>query len=153
LACKGSAEAFSEAALNTGAAEHVVQQAPAVINRQKLTPDKQGNPRDLKKLLKDPCFGDDVDDAKARCQFSSHQCRTSLVLCPPFFMDEIYKVHVTPRYLIHEAGHLAGVNKPSRDELYCHQGEVTKDDKCPVVDAFHNADAWAHFIEELSYTI
>ena len=216
-----------------------VEAAPAVVRRQ---PDKQGNPRDLKKLLKDPCFGERVDDTKARCQFSDRQrtfvrivrehalrrcarairainmpglegevkrkakeyfhldvklsektkrtlirtitaisdqlkntpieCGTCqdegcnrgllayvppgrglLVLCPPFFMDEILKVHLTPRSLIHEAGHLAGVNTPSRDEMYCHQGEITKDDKCPVVDAIHNADAWAHFINELSYSI
>ena len=213
----------------------VVQQggSPGVIQGQK-------SPRDLKKILKDPCFGERVDDTKKRCQFSDRQSRfvriikehalrkcaravaainmpgnedrvktiakdyfhlnirltektrrtlintikaisdslekspiecgtcqdehcnrglvayadgrTSIVLCPPFFMDEIYKVPLTPGFLIHEAAHLAGVNTPSRDELYCHEG-ATKEDKCPVVDAIHNADAWAHFIDQLSYTI
>lgn len=217
-----------------------VEAAPAVVRRQPLG--KDGKPLDLKKLLKDPCFGERVDDTKARCQFSDYQrmfvrvirehalqrcarairainmpglegevkrkakeyfhldvkltdktrralirtitsisdslkatsiecgtcqdegCnrgllayvppgRSLMVVCPPFFMDEIHKVELTPRTLIHEAGHLAGVNTPSRDEMYCHQGEITKDDKCPVVDAIHNADAWAHFIDELSYTV
>jgi hypothetical protein len=78
--------------------------------------------------------------------------KTSLVLCPPFFAGEINPVSSTPRFLIHEAGHLAGLNTPTRDELYCSQ-EATREDKCPVVDAIHNVDAWSHFIEELSYTI
>ena len=79
--------------------------------------------------------------------------RDLLVLCPPFFMSEIYPVPSTPRILIHEACHLAGINKPTRDELYCHMGTPTKEDKCPVVDAFHNADAWSFFIDESSYTV
>jgi len=185
---------------------HVVQQAPAVISRQKA--DKQGKPQDLKKLLKDPCYGERVDETKARCEFSDRQSafvriikahalrkcaraiaaidmpgnerkikgiakdyfhldikltektretlkrtikavsdklekapiecgtcqdegcirgfvayalgRDTLVVCPPFFMSEIYPVPLTPRFLIHEACHLAGVNRPSRDEMYCH---------------------------------
>jgi hypothetical protein len=231
---------------------HVVQQgpgaSPAAISRQKAGPDETSthppgtkrSPRDLKKLLKDPCFGERVDDAKSRCQFSKEQsimvkivkehavrkcaraieainmpgnedevrkiatdyfhlnvkltektkrtfiknikavsdklehpiiecgtcqdegcnrgfvayaeAKTSLVLCPPFFASDINPVSSTPRFLIHEAGHLAGLNTPTRDELYCHQ-EATKEDKCPVVDAIHNVDAWSHFIEELSYTV
>jgi hypothetical protein len=80
------------------------------------------------------------------------ESRTVLALCPPFFDSEIHKVYLTPRYLIHEAGHLAGVNSPTRDELYCHQ-EATKEDKCPVVDAIHNVDAWSHFIEDVASSI
>ena len=221
---------------------------PAIISCQETSPEETagkqrgaGNkPRDIKKLLKDPCFGERVDDTKAQCQFSSKQsimirlvkesalractgaiaainmpgneervkqiakdyfhldiklsekskrtliktikavsaklehaaieCRTChdegcnrgliafvesrtvLALCPPFFDSEIHKVYLTPRYLIHEAGHLAGVNTPSRDELYCHQ-EATKEDKCPVVDAIHNVDAWSHFIEDVASSI
>jgi len=220
----------------------------AVISRQKTSPEKTpgkqrgagSKPRDIKKLLKDPCFGELVDDTKAQCQFSSKQsimirlvresalrtctraiaainmpgtedrvkqiakdyfhlniklsektkraliktikavsdklkhaaiecrtchdegcnrgliafveARTVLALCPPFFDSEIHKVYSTPRYLIHEAGHLAGVNTPTRDELYCHQ-EATKEDKCPVVDAIHNVDAWSHFIEDVASSI
>ena len=220
----------------------------AIISRQETSPEETSGkqrgagskPRDIKKLLKDPCFGERVDDTKAQCQFSSRQsimirlvkesalrtctgaiaainmpgneervkqiakdyfhldiklsektkrtliktikavsaklehaaieCRTChdegcnrgliafvesrtvLALCPPFFDSEIHKVYLTPRYLIHEAGHLAGVNTPSRDELYCHQ-EATKEDKCPVVDAIHNVDAWSHFIEDVASSI
>jgi len=201
----------------------------------------QTAPKDAKKLLKDPCFGERTDATKARCEFSDRQSafirtikahalrkcarafaaidmpgnesvikriareyfhldiklsektrralkrriqavseklekapiecgtcqdegcnsgfvayalgRDTLVVCPPFFMSEIYAVPLTPRFLIHEACHLAGLNKPSRDEMYCHQGTATKEDKCPVVNAFHNADAWSFFIEESSYTI
>ncbi len=186
---------------------------PAVISRQDTSPEETagkqrgagGTPRDIKKLLKDPCFGERVDDTKAHCQFSSKQsimirlvkesalractgaiaaigmpgneervkqiardyfhldiklsektkrtliktiksvsaalehaaieCRTChdegcnrgliafvesrtvLALCPPFFDSDIHKVYLTPRYLIHEAGHLAGVNTPTRDEM------------------------------------
>ena len=220
----------------------------AIISCQKTSPEETSGkqrgagskPRDIKKLLKDPCFGERVDDTKAQCQFSSKQsimirlvkesalractgaiaainmpgneervkqiakdyfhldiklsektkrtliktikavsakledaaieCRTChdegcnrgliafvesrtvLALCPPFFDSEIHKVYLTPRYLIHEAGHLAGVNTPTRDELYCHQ-EATKEDKCPVVDAIHNVDAWSHFIEDVASSI
>jgi hypothetical protein len=222
-------------------------ESPLKISRQDTTPrgpsDKQGtgNKREeTKKLLKDPCFGEPIDDSKARCQFSSGQltivriarehairrcsvaiaainmpgnenevkriakdyfhlnirlstktkrtlidkintvsdalehapiecrtcqdencnrgliafadARTLIALCPVFFHDEIHKVYLTPRYLIHEAGHLAGLATPTRDEMYCDQG-ATKEDKCPVVDAFHNVDAWSHFIEELAFTI
>ncbi|MCM3902534.1 MAG: M35 family metallo-endopeptidase, partial [Pyrinomonadaceae bacterium] len=222
--------------------------SPAIISRQKASPEETSGKqpgagsrrRDVKKLLKDPCFGELVDDTKAQCQFSSKQsimirvvkesalracsgamaainmpgneervkqiakdyfhldiklsektkrtliktiksvsgklehaaieCRTChdegcnrgliafvesrtvLVLCPPFFDSEIHKVYSTPRYLIHETGHLAGVNTPTRDELYCHQ-EATKEDKCPVVDAIHNVDAWSHFIEDVASSI
>jgi hypothetical protein len=82
------------------------------------------------------------------------EARTSLVLCPQFFHSEINKVYLTPRFLIHEAGHLAGLdeNASFREEFYCYQG-ATKEEKCPVVDAIHNVDAWSHFIEELAYTI
>ena len=221
---------------------------PAIISCQERSPEETSGkqrgagskPRDIKKLLKDPCFGERVDDTKAQCQFSSKQsimirivkesalrtctsaiaaikmpgneervkqiakdyfhldiklsektkraliktikavsgklkdaaieCRTChdegcnrgliafvesrtvLALCPPFFDREIHKVHLTPRYLINEAGHLAGVNTPTRDELYCHQ-EATKEDKCPVVDAIHNVDAWSHFIEDVASSI
>ena len=221
---------------------------PAIISCQETSPEETSGkqrgagskPRDIKKLLKDPCFGERVDDTKAQCQFSSKQsimtrlveenalractgaisainmpgneervkqiakdyfhldiklsektkrtliktikaisaklehaaieCRTChdegcnrgliafvesrtvLALCPPFFDSEIHKVYLTPRYLIHEAGHLAGVNTPTRDELYCHQ-EATKEDKCPVVDAIHNVDAWSHFIEDVASSI
>jgi hypothetical protein len=64
------------------------------------------------------------------------------------------KVYLTPRFLIHEAAHLANLDESStiREEFYCHQG-ATKEAKCPVVDAIHNVDAWSHFIEELAYTI
>jgi len=82
------------------------------------------------------------------------EARTFLVLCPQFFNNEINKVYLTPRFLIHEAAHLARLdeNASLREEFYCHQG-ATKDEKCPVIDAIHNVDAWSHFIEELSYTI
>ena len=222
--------------------------SPAIISCQKTSPEETSGKqpgagskrRDIKKLLKDPCFGERVDDTKAQCQCSSKQsimirlvkesalractgaiaainlpgneervkqiakdyfhldiklsektkrtliktikavsaklehaaieCRTChdegcnrgliafvesrtvLALCPPFFDSEIHKVYLTPRYLIHEAGHLAGVNAPTRDELYCHQ-EATKEDKCPVVDAIHNVDAWSHFIEDVAASI
>ena len=76
--------------------------------------------------------------------------RTVLTLCPPFF--DSTKVHLAPISLLHEAGHLAGVNAPTRDELYCHQ-RATPEDKCPVVDAIRNADAWAYFIDNLGATI
>jgi hypothetical protein len=81
--------------------------------------------------------------------------RTFLALCPQFFHSEIKKfaVYKTPRFLIHEAGHLAGLNVHTRDELYCTDRPTTEEDKCPVVDAIHNVDAWSHFIEELAYTI
>ncbi|MBA2659085.1 MAG: hypothetical protein H0U72_05935 [Nitrosospira sp.] len=80
--------------------------------------------------------------------------RTFLVLCPQFFNSDINKVHLTPRILIHEAGHLAKLdeNTSLNEEFYCFQG-AAKEEKCPVVDAFHNVDAWSHFIEELAYTI
>ena len=80
--------------------------------------------------------------------------RTFLVLCPQFFNSELNKVNLTPRILIHEAGHLAKLdeNTSLNEEFYCFQG-ATKEEKCPVVDAFHNVDAWSHFIEELAYTI
>ncbi len=226
-----------------------IGESPAVISRQKTSPDKtsgnqrgsENKTRDLKQILKDPCFGEPIDDTKARCQFSSGQlnmvriikehalrtcaraiaainmpgnegeviriakdyfhlniklsektkrtfinaikavsdklehsaiecgtcqdencnrgliafaeARTFLVLCPPFFHSEINKVYLTPRFLIHEAGHLAGLNARTRDELYCTDLPATEEDKCPVVDAIHNVDAWSHFIEELAYTI
>ncbi|HWO03106.1 MAG TPA: DUF4157 domain-containing protein [Blastocatellia bacterium] len=82
------------------------------------------------------------------------EARTFLVLCPRFFNSELHKTYLTPRYLIHEAGHLAGIDKNTslREEFYCDQG-ATKEEKCPVLDAIHNVDAWSHFIEELAYTI
>jgi hypothetical protein len=82
------------------------------------------------------------------------EARTFLVLCPLFFNSEINKVYLTPRFLIHEAGHLARLdeNASLREEFYCYQG-ATKEEKCPVVDAIHNVDAWSHFIEELASTI
>jgi len=221
--------------------EPVVSRAGNGDGRTSTTPGGSGRtPRDLKKILKDPCFGELVDDSRAQCQFSSEQaimirvvkesalracasamaainmpgnearvkqiardyfhvdllltektrraliktirsisdqlanaaieCRSChdencnrgliafvegraiLALCPPFFESEIHKVYKTPRYLTHEAGHLAGVNTPTRDEMYCDQG-ATKDDKCPVIDALHNADAWSHFIEDVASSI
>ncbi len=80
--------------------------------------------------------------------------RTFLVLCPQFFNSEMNKVYLTPRILIHEAGHLAKLDQNTSlgEEFYCFQG-ATKEEKCPVVDAIHNVDAWSHFIEELASTI
>jgi hypothetical protein len=92
------------------------------------------------------------------------EARTFVVLCPQFFNDELVKVYKEPRYLIHEAAHLARLDRDTtaREEFYCHEG-LTKEakqsgataegDKCPVSDAWHNVDAWSYFIEDLSYTI
>jgi hypothetical protein len=82
------------------------------------------------------------------------EARTFLVVCPQFFNGEINKAYLTPRILIHEAGHLAQLDENTnlREEFYCFQG-ATKEEKCPVPDALHNVDAWSHFIEELAYTI
>jgi hypothetical protein len=82
------------------------------------------------------------------------EARTLIVLCPQFFNSEIHKVELTPRYLIHEAAHLARLDEGAsiREEFYCSMG-ATKEEKCPVVDAIHNVDAWSHFIEELAFTI
>lgn len=82
------------------------------------------------------------------------EARTFLVLCPLFFNRNMTKLPLTPRMLIHEAGHLANLDQDAslREEFYCFQA-ATKDEKCPVVDAIHNVDAWSHFIEELSFTI
>jgi hypothetical protein len=82
------------------------------------------------------------------------EARTFLVLCPLFFNSDMTTLSLTPRMLIHEAGHLAKLdqNTSLREEFYCFQA-ATKDEKCPVVDAIHNVDAWSHFINELSFTI
>lgn len=80
--------------------------------------------------------------------------RTFLVLCPLFFSSDMTSLPLTPRMLIHEAGHLANLdqNTSLREEFYCFQA-ATKDEKCPLIDAIHNVDAWSHFINELSFTI
>lgn len=82
------------------------------------------------------------------------EARTFLTLCPQFFNSQLNKPYLTPRFMIHEAAHLAKLDADSnlREEFYCHQG-ATAEEKCPVVDAIHNVDAWSHFIEELAYTI
>jgi hypothetical protein len=82
------------------------------------------------------------------------EARTFLVLCPLFFNSDMTRLSQTPRVLIHEAGHLANLdqNASLREEFYCFMG-ATKDEKCPVLDAIHNVDAWSHFINELSFTI
>jgi hypothetical protein len=81
---------------------------------------------------------------------------TFLGLCPKFFSN----ITDTPRYLLHEAAHLANVDIASkfrgRDEFYC-----TMDDKfnywenpCPDgIDNINNADAWSYFIDRLSITV
>jgi hypothetical protein len=82
------------------------------------------------------------------------EARTFLVLCPLFFNSDMAKLPLTPRMLIHEAGHLANLdqNASLREEFYCFQA-ATKEEKCPLIDAIHNVDAWSHFINELSFTI
>ena len=82
------------------------------------------------------------------------EARTFMVLCPLFFNKDMTKLPLAPRMLIHEAGHLANLDRNTslNEEFYCFQG-ATKDEKCPVVDAIHNVDAWSHFIEELAFTI
>lgn len=82
------------------------------------------------------------------------EARTFLVLCPLFFNSDMTKLATAPRVLIHEAGHLANLdqNTSLNEEFYCFQA-ATKDEKCPLVDAIHNVDAWSHFINELSFTI
>lgn len=82
------------------------------------------------------------------------EARTFMVLCPLFFNSDMTKLPLAPRMLIHEAGHLANLdqNTSLNEEFYCFQA-ATKDEKCPLVDAIHNVDAWSHFIEELAFTI
>jgi hypothetical protein len=80
--------------------------------------------------------------------------RTRIFLCPQFFNPLLVKPFMAPRALIHEAAHLANLDRNAsiREEFYCHQG-ATKDEKCPVIDPLHNVDAWSYFIQELAYTI
>lgn len=86
----------------------------------------------------------------------AHSIPGLIVLCPSFFnleKSEAKKTMTPTRVLIHEGGHLAGLDRGQRiaEEFYC-QG-ANKEDKCPVIDPIHNVDAWSHFIEELAYTI
>jgi len=81
--------------------------------------------------------------------------RTHMGLCPRFFNSRLHKPYLTPRFLIHESGHLARLDQNSsiREEFYCDMGKPTEEEKCPVPDAIHNVDAWSHFIEDLAATI
>ena len=108
------------------------------------------------KLSQSPIECGNCQDAHCNGGAIAHvdEARTFLVLCPLFFNRNMTRLTLTPRMLIHEAGHLANLdqNTSLREEFYCFQA-ATKDEKCPVVDAIHNVDAWSHFIEELSFTI
>jgi hypothetical protein len=108
------------------------------------------------KLSQSPIECGNCQDAHCNGGAIAHvdEARTFLVLCPLFFNRDMTRLPLSPRILIHEAGHLANLdqNTSLREEFYCFQG-ATKDEKCPVVDAIHNVDAWSHFIEELSFTI
>jgi len=86
----------------------------------------------------------------------AHSVPGLIILCPSFFnieKSEAKKKMTPTRVLIHEGGHLAGLDRGQRiaEEFYC-QG-ASKEDKCPVIDPIHNVDAWSHFIEEVAYTI
>jgi hypothetical protein len=108
------------------------------------------------KLSQSPIECGNCQDAHCNGGAIAHvdEARTFLVLCPLFFNRDMTRLPLSPRILIHEAGHLANLdqNTSLREEFYCFQA-ATKDEKCPVVDAIHNVDAWSHFIEELSFTI
>jgi hypothetical protein len=108
------------------------------------------------KLSQSPIKCGNCQDAHCNGGAIAHvdEARTFLVLCPLFFNRDMTRLPLTPRMLIHEAGHLANLdqNTSLREEFYCFQA-ATKDEKCPVVDAIHNVDAWSHFINELSFTI
>jgi Domain of unknown function (DUF4157) len=84
---------------------------------------------------------------------------TLIGICPLFFNRQ--DITETPRYLIHEACHLAEVDIDNfftrrNVEEYCHSGGEKQDywnKPCPAdVDNLKNADAWSFFIDRLSIT-